>query len=102
MLLLNAVLTVRAHEAASHAGHGWETFTDSVVRAIAQHKEGIVYMLWGSYAQRKGAIADPQRNLILRPCTPRRSRSTGVSSDAATSRAPTNTSARSAREPIVW
>ena len=70
VLLLNAVLTVREHEAASHAGHGWETFTDAVVRAIAQRKEGIVYMLWGSYAQKKGAIADPQRNLILKAVHP--------------------------------
>ena len=70
VLLLNAVLTVRAHEAASHAGRGWETFTDAVVRAIAQRKEGIVYMLWGSYAQKKGAIADPQRNLILKAVHP--------------------------------
>ena len=70
MLLLSAVLTVRAHEAASHAGHGWETFTDAVVRAIAQRKQGIVYMLWGSYAQRKGAIADPQRNCILKAVHP--------------------------------
>ena len=60
----------RAHEAASHAGHGWETFTDAVVRAIAQRKQGIVYMLWGSYAQRKGAIADPQRNCILKAVHP--------------------------------
>ncbi len=66
VLLLNSVLTVRAHEAASHAGRGWETFTDAVVRAIAERRQGIVYMLWGSYAQRKGAIADPQRNLILK------------------------------------
>ena len=70
VLLLNAGLTVRAHEAASHAGRGWETFTDAVVRAIAQRKEGIVYMLWGSYAQKKGAIADPQRNLILKAVHP--------------------------------
>ena len=70
VLLLNAGLTVRAHEAASHAGHGWETFTDAVVRAIAQRKQGIVYMLWGSYAQRKGAIADPQRNCILKAVHP--------------------------------
>ena len=70
VLLLNSVLTVRAHEAASHAGRGWETFTDAVVRAIAERKEGIVYMLWGSYAQRKGAIADPQRNLILKAVHP--------------------------------
>ena len=67
---MNAVLTVRAHEAASHAGRGWETFTDAVVRAIAQRKEGIVYMLWGSYAQKKGAIADPRRNLILKAVHP--------------------------------
>ena len=70
VLLLNSVLTVREHEAASHAGRGWETFTDAVVRAIAQRKEGIVYMLWGSYAQKKGAIADPQRNLILKAVHP--------------------------------
>ncbi len=66
VLLLNSVLTVRAREAASHAGHGWETFTDAVVQAIASRRERIVYMLWGSYAQRKGAIADPQRNLVLK------------------------------------
>lgn len=70
VLLLNAVLTVRAHQAASHAGHGWEQFTDAVVRAIAERKEGVVYMLWGSYAQKKGAIADPRRNLILRAVHP--------------------------------
>ena len=70
VLLLNAVLTVRAHEAASHAGRGWERFTDAVVRAIAERKESVVYMLWGSYAQKKGSIADPKRNLILRAVHP--------------------------------
>lgn len=65
VLLLNAVLTVREHEAASHAGRGWEQFTDAVVRAINEHKQGVVYLLWGSYAQKKGAIADPARNCIL-------------------------------------
>jgi len=70
VLLLNAVLTVRAHQAASHAGRGWEQFTDAVVRAIAERKQQIVYMLWGSYAQKKGAIADPQRNLILKAVHP--------------------------------
>lgn len=70
VLLLNAVLTVRAHEAASHAGRGWERFTDAVVKAVAERKEGIVYMLWGSYAQKKGAIADPTKNLILRSVHP--------------------------------
>jgi len=66
VLLLNAVLTVRAHEAASHAGRGWEQFTDAVVRAINLHKRNVVYMLWGSYAQRKGSIADAAHNCILR------------------------------------
>ena len=70
VLLLNSVLTVRAHQAASHAGHGWEQFTDAVVRLIAERKQGIVYMLWGNYAQRKGEIADPSRNLILRSVHP--------------------------------
>ncbi len=70
VLLLNAVLTVREHEAASHAGRGWEQFTDAVVRAIATRKEGIVYLLWGSYAQKKGAIADPARNCILKAVHP--------------------------------
>lgn len=70
VLLLNAVLTVRAHEAASHAGRGWEQFTDAVVRAIAEHKEGVVYMLWGSYAQKKGAMVDATRNLVLKAVHP--------------------------------
>ena len=70
VLLLNSVLTVRAHEAASHAGRGWEQFTDAVVREIAARREGVVYMLWGSYAQRKGAIADPARDCILKAVRP--------------------------------
>ena len=70
VLMLNAVLTVRAHNAASHAGRGWETFTDAVVKAIAERKQGVVYMLWGSYAQRKGAIANPKQNLILHAVHP--------------------------------
>lgn len=65
VLLLNAVLTVRAHEAASHAGRGWERFTDAVVRAIAENREGVAYMLWGNYAQRKASFVDPSRNCIL-------------------------------------
>lgn len=66
VLLLNAVLTVRAHEAASHAGHGWEQFTDAVVKAISERKDGVVYILWGSYAQKKGAIVNPWTNCILK------------------------------------
>jgi len=70
VLLLNSVLTVRAGQAASHAGKGWEQFTDAVVRAVAERKRGIVYMLWGNYAQRKGSIANPADNLILKSAHP--------------------------------
>ena len=70
VLMLNAVLTVRAHEAASHAGRGWERFTDAVVRLIAEKKQGVVYMLWGSYAQKKGAMVDASRNLVLKAVHP--------------------------------
>ena len=97
VLLLNAVLTVRAHEAASHAGKGWEQFTDAVVKAISERKEGIVYLLWGSYAQRKGAIVDPTRNLILKCPHPSPSPPTTAFSAAGTSRKPTNTSPGTAR-----
>ena len=70
VLLLNSVLTVRAHQAASHAGKGWEQFTDAVVRVIGEQNQGIVYMLWGSYAQKKGQMADPSQNLILKSVHP--------------------------------
>ena len=70
VLLLNAVLTVRVHNAASHAGRGWEQFPDAVVRTVAERKQGVVYMLWGSYAQRKGAIVDSSKNLILKSVHP--------------------------------
>ena len=70
VLMLNAVLTVRAHEAASHAGRGWEKFTDAVVRQIAEKKRGVVYMLWGSYAQKKGAMVNPSQNLVLKAVHP--------------------------------
>lgn len=65
VLLLNSVLTVRAHQAASHQRQGWETFTDAVVERIAKNKQEVVYMLWGSYAQRKGAIVDNSKNCVL-------------------------------------
>ncbi|MBR1380540.1 MAG: uracil-DNA glycosylase [Alphaproteobacteria bacterium] len=69
VLLLNSTLTVRAHAAASHAGHGWETFTDAVIRACST-RDNIVYMLWGAYAQRKAEIVDPARNLVLKSVHP--------------------------------
>ena len=61
VLLLNATLTVRAHQAGSHQNKGWETFTDAVIRKIAEKKEHLVFLLWGSYAQRKGAFIDTDR-----------------------------------------
>ncbi|MDE6478234.1 MAG: uracil-DNA glycosylase [Alphaproteobacteria bacterium] len=69
VLLLNATLTVQAHRAASHAGRGWEQFTDAVIRATAT-RDNIVYMLWGSYAQRKAEFVDPTRNLVLKSVHP--------------------------------
>lgn len=70
VLLLNSVLTVRAHEAASHAGRGWETFTDAVVREIAKRKKNVVYILWGSYAQKKCSFVSPEHNLIIKSVHP--------------------------------
>ncbi len=69
VLLLNATLTVQAHLAASHAGKGWEQFTDAVIRAVAK-QENIVYMLWGAYAQRKAEFVNPEKNLILKSVHP--------------------------------
>lgn len=65
VLLLNSTLTVRAHRPASHAGHGWEEFTDEAVRRLNADRSGLVFMLWGSHAQRKGAFIDRQRHLVL-------------------------------------
>lgn len=69
VLLLNATLTVRAHAAASHAGMGWEQFTDAVIAACST-RENIVYMLWGAYAQRKAQIVDANKNLVLKSVHP--------------------------------
>ena len=65
VLLLNATLTVAAHRAGSHQGRGWETFTDAVVRALAEQREHLVFILWGSYAQRKGAFIDRDRHCVI-------------------------------------
>lgn len=65
VLLLNSVLTVRAHAAASHQGCGWETFTDAVIRRLAETRPHLVFMLWGSYAIRKGEFVDRSRHLVL-------------------------------------
>ncbi len=65
VLLLNATLTVEAHRAGSHQGHGWELFTDAAIRALNSRRSGIVYLLWGSYAIRKAGMIDSSRNLVL-------------------------------------
>ena len=65
VFLLNATLTVREHEAGSHQNRGWETFTDAVIRCLATEKEHLVFILWGGYAQRKGAFIDRSRHLVI-------------------------------------
>ncbi len=70
VFLLNATLTVRAHQAGSHQGKGWETFTDTVIHLLAGEKEHLVFMLWGAYAQNKGQFIDTSRHLVLRSVHP--------------------------------
>jgi uracil-DNA glycosylase len=70
VFLLNATLTVRANQAASHQDKGWETFTDRVIHLLAEEKEHLVFMLWGTYAQQKGRFIDPDRHLVLRSVHP--------------------------------
>ncbi|MDD2995381.1 MAG: uracil-DNA glycosylase [Paludibacter sp.] len=70
VLLLNATLTVEAHKAGSHQGRGWETFTDAAIRKLASERQNIVFMLWGSYAQQKGAMIDASKHLILKSVHP--------------------------------
>ena len=65
VLLINSILTVRAHQAGSHQGKGWEEFTDAVIKRINDDKENVVFMLWGAYAQKKGAFIDRTRHCVL-------------------------------------
>jgi uracil-DNA glycosylase len=65
VLLLNATLTVRAHQAGSHQRHGWETFTDAAIQALSQQRSGLVFLLWGSYAIAKRALIDQTKHLVL-------------------------------------
>lgn len=66
VLLLNATLTVEARKAGSHQNQGWEIFTDRVIQILAEKKENLVFMLWGSYAQKKGAVIDENKHLVLK------------------------------------
>ncbi|MEK8020772.1 MAG: uracil-DNA glycosylase [Candidatus Parabeggiatoa sp.] len=70
VLLLNAILTVRAGKAASHRNKGWEQFTDTVIRLISEEKEQVVFLLWGKYAQQKGEIVDESKHLVLKSAHP--------------------------------
>lgn len=70
VLLLNATLTVRAHQAGSHQRHGWEEFTDAAIRILAEQREHLVFILWGAYAQKKGAFIDRNRHLVLTAAHP--------------------------------
>ena len=66
ILLLNSVLTVESGRAASHAGKGWEPITDAIIAALNEHRSGVIFLLWGSYAQKKAAAVDSARHLVLK------------------------------------
>lgn len=70
VMLLNATLTVQAHMAGSHQNKGWEAFTDAAIRHLAEERSNLVFMLWGSYAQKKAAFIDGSRHLVLRSVHP--------------------------------
>lgn len=70
VLLLNATLTVRAHEAGSHQGKGWEIFTDTIISKLSEQREGIVFLLWGRYAQNKSELIDQEKHTVLKAAHP--------------------------------
>ena len=70
VLLLNATLTVRAHEAGSHQKKGWETFTDGVIKKLSEQKNGLIFILWGKFAQDKEALIDAQKHYLLKAAHP--------------------------------
>jgi uracil-DNA glycosylase len=70
VMLLNAVLTVRAHEPNSHKDKGWETFTDAAIRALAERPDPVVYMLWGTYAKKKKKLIDAKKDVVLTAAHP--------------------------------
>lgn len=65
VMLLNSTLTVRAGQAGSHQNKGWETFTDAVIKLVSEEKQHVVFLLWGAYAQKKGAVIDTSKHLVL-------------------------------------
>ena len=68
--MLNATLTVKAHSAGSHQNKGWEDFTDAAIKLISEKKEGVAFILWGAYAQKKGLIIDENRHFVLKSAHP--------------------------------
>jgi uracil-DNA glycosylase len=70
ILLLNAVLTVRAHEANSHKGRGWETFTDRIISLVSAREDPMIFVLWGAYAQKKRSLIDTERHTIVQSAHP--------------------------------
>jgi len=66
VLLLNATLTVKAHSPGSHQNKGWESFTDRVIQLVSDHKQNVVFLLWGSYAQKKSVLIDGSKHLVLK------------------------------------
>jgi len=70
VLLLNSTLTVAAHRAGSHQGRGWETFTDAAIRILAERREHLVFILWGAFAQKKGAFIDTTRHCVIKSAHP--------------------------------
>lgn len=66
VLMLNATLTVRAHQAGSHQNKGWENFTDAVIKVLSDQKENLVFILWGNYAQKKGSVIDESKHLVIK------------------------------------
>jgi len=70
VMLLNATLTVRARQAGSHQKKGWEEFTDAVINKISDEREGVVFLLWGAFAQKKGAVIDESKHYVLKSAHP--------------------------------
>lgn len=79
VLLLNATLTVRANQAGSHQNKGWELFTDAVIKSISDHREHVVFLLWGNYAKQKASIVDRSKHLVLEAAHPSPLARTGFS-----------------------
>jgi len=70
VLLLNSTLTVQAGQAGSHQKKGWEEFTDAIIKKVSDENEGVVFILWGNYAQKKGSVINPQKHLIIKSVHP--------------------------------